>query len=202
MLLRVCARGGLDVEGLERVPATGPLLVCSNHLSNFDPLVLGAVFPRVMHAMAKAELFDHRLLRLYLERCNCFPVRRHEPDRAALRAASIVLNSGGALVLFPEGHRSAGQGMLEFEPGVGYLARRTGATVVPCGIWGTERVLRAGGVVPHRAPIHLRVGSPWVPAGRDPVAITKEIERRVAEMLPERYRPSADRDQVDGEDQR
>ncbi len=202
VLVRVCAKGGVDSQGVERVPADGPLLVCSNHLSNFDPLLLGAVFPRVMHAMAKAELFEHRLLRIYLERCNCFPVHRHRPDRAALRAARLVLESGGALVLFPEGHRSDGRGLLPFEPGVGYLAIRTGATVIPCAIWGTEKMLAAGRLLPRRAEIHFRVGAPWTPDARDPVEITGEIQRRVAELLPKAYRPSADRDQGDGEDQR
>ncbi len=187
VLVRYCARGGLDAQGLEQVPRTGALLLCSNHLSNFDPLVFGAVFPRVMHAMAKAEMFSNPVLRAYLRRCNCFPVRRGQPDRAVLRAVGLVLESGGALVVFPEGHRSGGR-MLAFEPGVGYMATRSQALVVPCAIWGTESVLPKGALIPRRADIHLRVGRPYLPRGETPAEVSADIQEHVAALLPERYR--------------
>jgi len=201
LLVRGLAVGGLEVQGLDAVPEAGPLLICANHLSNFDPLVIGAVFPRVMHAMAKAEMFSNPLLRAYLLRCNCFPVRRGAPDRNALRAAALVLGSGGALVVFPEGHRGDASELQPFEPGVGYIARRSRAMVVPCAIWGTEGVLPKGKLVPRRSRIHLSIGRPFQPQGGSPGQISDEIRERVAELLPPEYRQSADRYQGYGEDQ-
>jgi 1-acyl-sn-glycerol-3-phosphate acyltransferase len=188
LVIAALSPGGADTAGLELVPARGPLLVCSNHLSNLDPLVFGAVFPRVMHAMAKAEMFANPLMRWYLEHCNCFPVWRGRPDRRALRSAAAVLESGGALVVFPEGHRSHGAGMLPFEPGIGFLALKTGATIVPCAIWGTEDSLPRGRLLPRRAQIHFRVGVPYRPQGGKPDDVAQEIQRRVSELLPTRYR--------------
>ncbi|MDA8332963.1 MAG: lysophospholipid acyltransferase family protein [Candidatus Dormibacteraeota bacterium] len=187
-LVNLVAEGGLEVRGLEAVPKTDAILVCSNHLSNFDPLVFGAVFPRVMHAMAKAEMFSNPILRAYLLRCNCFPVRRGTPDRKALRAAALVLGSRGALVVFPEGHRGDASKLQPFEPGVGYIAKRSRALVVPCAIWGTEAVLPKGKLLPRRARIHLRIGGPFQPQGRSAGEVSDEIRDRVADLLPDAYR--------------
>jgi 1-acyl-sn-glycerol-3-phosphate acyltransferase len=200
-LFHLCAAGGVRTQGLELVPPKGPLLVCSNHVSNLDPLLLGARFPRVVHAMAKAEMFRRPLGRAYLERCNCFPVRRGRADRTAMRAALAVLRSGGALVLFPEGHRSPNQAMQPFEAGAGYLALRAGVPVVPCAIWGTEVALPIGALVPRRAVIHLRVGEPFLPTSARPGEVSREIRGRVAQLLPGAYRGSGNPDQVNGEDE-
>ena len=200
-LLAYVASGKPDLQGLELIPESGPLLLCSNHVSNYDPLVLGATVPRLMHAMAKAELFRNPLLAWYLRACNVFPIRREEADAAALRTALNVLKGGGVVVLFPEGHRSHGARMRPFSRGAGYLARRSGAPVLPCAIWGTERVLPRGKLRPRRAEVHLRFGPPFFPVGADSEAATRDLERRVAALLPPGLRPSADGNQRDGEDQ-
>src|ERR1035437_9405 len=192
--VKVVAVGGVQIEGLSNIPSVGPLLICSNHVSNFDPLVYAAILPRVLHALTKAELYDNAVMRAFLLRCNCIPVRRGSPDRLAVRGALAVLRSGGALLLFPEGHRALPGGMLEFEPGAGYLAVRSGAAVLPCAIWGTEQVLPKRRLVPRRARLSVRVGEPFRPTGKDSVATSSEIRARAAELLPERYRPSADSD--------
>ncbi|MGH7642490.1 MAG: lysophospholipid acyltransferase family protein [Candidatus Dormibacteria bacterium] len=194
--VRLSAVGGVRLEGLPNVPPEGSLLICSNHVSNFDPLVYAAILPRVLHALTKAELFDNPVLRAFLLRCNCIPVRRGVADRLALRGALAVLRSGGALLLFPEGHRSAPGGMLGFEAGAGYLALRSGATVLPCAIWGTERVLPKHKLRPRRGPVSVRLGAPFRPSADDSVAVSQEIQKAVAQLLPERYRPLTNPDQL------
>lgn len=190
--VRLSAVGGVQLEGVANVPSEGRLLICSNHVSNFDPLVYAALLPRVLHALTKAELFTHPVMRAFLVRCNCIPVRRGAPDRLAVRGALAVLRSGGALLLFPEGHRAPTGGMLAFESGAGYLALRSGAAVLPCAIWGTEDVLPRHKLVPRRGRVWVRLGRPFRPVGEAPAAISQEIQAAVAQLLPERYRPSAD----------
>lgn len=201
LLVRLCARGEIEVQGLERIPRQGPLLICSNHLSNFDPLVYGAIVPRVLHVLTKAELFRSPVLGAYLSRCNCIPVRRGEADRVALRGSRAVLRSQGALLLFPEGHRGPGASLLEFQPGAGYLALRSRATVVCCAIWGTEEVLPKGRLWPRRGPITVRFSEPFQPRGGELTEVSSEIRSRVLALLPERYRDLADGDQLDREDE-
>lgn len=192
VLVRVVAAGGVRLEGMSNVPKDGPLLICSNHVSNFDPLLWAALLPRVLHALTKAELFANPILGGYLIRCNCIPVRRGTSDRRAIRSALAVLQSGGALLLFPEGHR-AHAGLLEFEAGAGFLATRSGAAVLPCAVWGTEKILPKHRLIPRRGVIHIRLGEPFQPRGRDPLAASQEIESRVSDLLPEGHRRSADR---------
>ena len=194
VVVKLSAVEGVQLEGLPNIPTAGPLLICSNHLSNLDPLVYAAILPRVLHALTKAELYRNPLLRGFLLRCNCIPVRREAPDRVAIHGALAVLGSGGALLLFPEGHRSLPGAMLEFEPGAGYLALRSGAQVVPCAIWGTEDVLPKRRLVPCRGGIAVRIGEPFRPAGGDPSVVSRGIRARVLELMPARYRGSADSD--------
>jgi 1-acyl-sn-glycerol-3-phosphate acyltransferase len=193
LTVKVVAVGGVQLEGLANVPSDGPLLICSNHVSNFDPLVYAAILPRVLHALTKAELFTNRVLGGFLLRCNCIPVRRGTADRLAIRGALAVLRSEGALLVFPEGHRAEGDGMLAFEAGAGFLAVRSGAMVLPCAIWGTERVLPRHKLLPRRAPISVRLGEAFHPLATDPLAASQEIEARVSGLLPLAYRGSADR---------
>jgi 1-acyl-sn-glycerol-3-phosphate acyltransferase len=182
------------MDGLSNIPSAGALLICSNHLSNFDPLVYAAILPRVLHALTKAELYHNPIMRTFLINCNCIPVRRGSPGRNAVRGALAVLRSEGALLLFPEGHRTLSGGMLEFKLGAGYLAVKSGVAVLPCAIWGTEGVLPKRRLLPRRGRISVRVGEPFHPREKDAAAASREIRSRVAALLPERYRGSSDSD--------
>ncbi|MGC1183580.1 MAG: lysophospholipid acyltransferase family protein [Candidatus Dormiibacterota bacterium] len=199
-LVGLVAAGGVRVEGMGNVPGDGPLLICSNHVSNFDPLLWAALLPRVLHALTKAELFANPVLGGFLIRCNCIPVRRGTSDRLAIRSALAVLQSGGALLLFPEGHRAQG-GLMEFEGGAGFLATRSGAAVLPCAVWGTEKILPKHRLIPRRGVIQVRLGEPFHPLGQDPLAVSRQIQSRVSDLLPGAYRGSADRGELDREDQ-
>lgn len=131
---------GLRVEGLDHVPATGPLLIVGNHLHNGDPLLLAVACPRPIHFMAKRELFAVPLLSNFIRRVGTFPVDRGTADRAAIRHAEAVLAAGIAVGMFPEGTRSATGTMAHAHPGVGLIALRTGAPVLPVAIVGSERL--------------------------------------------------------------
>jgi 1-acyl-sn-glycerol-3-phosphate acyltransferase len=107
--------------------------------------------------MAKAELFRGAfgwLMRGY----QAFPVIRHSPDRAALRRAFALLKQGSAVVLFPEGHRSDKASLLRAEPGAGFIARRSGAPLLPIAITGTQNVLGRHQLMPRRADVSMTFG--------------------------------------------
>jgi len=179
----VWAFGRYDVVGRERVPASGPLIVVSNHLNITDPPLLGASIPRTIHFMAKQELFDSKFgwaMRWF----GAFPVRRFEADLGALRAAQGILKRGGALGMFPEGHRSRGGGKGPPHPGTALIALRAGAPLLPVGITGTERI-RTPLILLQRPRIRVVIGEPFtLPQARRVSADqvregTEEIMRRI-----------------------
>jgi 1-acyl-sn-glycerol-3-phosphate acyltransferase len=126
----------LRVEGLEHLPRSGPCVLCSNHISWLDPLVLGVAAPRRLFYMTKAEVFASPAAALILRLVGAFPVRRHTADRRALRRAMELLQAGKAVALFPEGTRSRDGALGPAEPGAALLALWSGAEVVPVGIRG------------------------------------------------------------------
>jgi len=139
------------VYGVEHVPATGPVLLCSNHISLLDPPLVAAPLNRRVSFMAKEQLFRipvlNRLFRLF----GAFPVRRGAVDRRSLRMALDVLERGGLLVIFPEGTRSRTGELLPGKPGAGLLALQARATVIPVYIHGPFRLFR---------PVYVYYGPP------------------------------------------
>jgi len=129
----------IQVEGKENVPEHGPVLICSNHISNLDPVVVGITSPRDIYFMAKEELFEKKGLGLLLRNVHAFPVKRGMKDRQALRRALDVLKDQNVLGLFPEGTRSKTGELKRGLAGAGFFAIRSEATVIPCAIIGSYK---------------------------------------------------------------
>ncbi len=186
--------GRLRVEGLEHIPATGPVILTPNHLNLMDIPAMSVRVPRVVHHMAKVELFQVPLLGGIMRYFGAFPIRRGEGDRDALRLAHDVLMAGQVLVVFPEGHRSDTGGLGPGLPGAAMIALRAGAPIVPVAVWGTERILKHGRVGPFAPVVHVRYGEPFYlteeGASRREVlqAGINVIMYRIAAMLPPEYR--------------
>ena len=125
----------VEIRGLEHLPR-GPAIVACNHISGFDPPLLGSLLPRPAWYMTKAELFRIWGLSWLIRRLHAFPVRRGHPDRAALMQSLRILNEGGILIIFPEGHRSPDGGLQDPRRGTAFLAQKSGAPVVPVGLVG------------------------------------------------------------------
>ncbi|MDN3953637.1 lysophospholipid acyltransferase family protein [Sporolactobacillus laevolacticus] len=128
----------ITVIGSENIPKQGGVLICSNHLSNFDPPFIGVSISRELSFIAKSELFKVPVLGVLLRHLNSFPVRRGEGDRGAIRVALKLIREGHALLLFPEGHRNLNQDaqLKQALSGAGFFALKTDAVVVPCAIIG------------------------------------------------------------------
>ena len=160
LLTRLLLGSKFHLGGTSNVPRSGPVLIVSNHVGAVDPALIGAWAPRPVWFMAKAELFQGAwawLMRGY----HAFPVVRHSPDRSALRRAFDLLKHGSAVVLFPEGHRSENARLLRAEPGAGFIARRSGAPLVPIAITGTQHVLGRHQKFPRPAEVSMTFGEPF-----------------------------------------
>jgi 1-acyl-sn-glycerol-3-phosphate acyltransferase len=187
LVLAALARARL--EGREHVPAHGPLLLVSNHTSLVDPVLLTALFPRPLTFMGKAELFRPRPAGMAFRAVGAIPVRRGQPDRRALEQALATLAGGGVVAVFAEGTRSRDGVLGRAEPGVGLLAARSGAPVLPVAAIGTERLHRAAGWLGRprlvlRCGMTLTVSRPARARAAAYQQVADEIMARVAALLP------------------
>lgn len=192
------------MDGLDGIPAEGPLIVAGNHLSYLDPFA-HALF--VMEAgrrprfLAKQELFGNPLVGAALRGAGQIPVDRGSGDRTPLDAAARALEAGEVVVVYPEGTSvttnedfSPGRG----KTGVVRLAQRTGVPILPVATWGGQYVWRRSGrqSLAFGRPVWLAAGSPLRPDGgpdADTSTVRTETDRLMAELgaivdrLRERY---------------
>jgi 1-acyl-sn-glycerol-3-phosphate acyltransferase len=188
----------LRIVGMEHIPRRGAVLVVGNHVGTVEPALTGVFIPRLdVFYLAKSELFRTPLLAWLFRRSHAFPVVRDTPDRAALRVALRLLRDGHVLLVYPEGTRSwDGQILGDTHGGAGFIARHSGALVVPVASWGSERVIPRGSWLPRRADVELRIGAPFrLPAaGPDGKRLSNRqaaaaMMERVIALLPEERRP-------------
>ena len=161
------------VEGQHHVPATGPVIVASNHLSFFDSVVIPVVVPRKVVFLAKSDYFTGTgvkgtLVRAWFEGLGMLPVDRDDTKAAiaSLDTALEVLGKGEAFGIYPEGTRSRDGRLYRGRTGVAHLALTSGAPVVPVGLTGTEKLQPVGSSRPKIVPITVRFGTPIQVAGR------------------------------------
>lgn len=126
--------------GQENIPKEGGVLLCSNHINNLDPILVGINIKRQVHFMAKKELFSGPLLKKIFTSLGAFPVKRGMSDREALRTGLKVLKEGHVMGLFPEGTRSKTGELGKPLAGAGFFALRTDAAVVPCAVVGNYKL--------------------------------------------------------------
>ncbi|MBM3307013.1 MAG: 1-acyl-sn-glycerol-3-phosphate acyltransferase [Candidatus Eisenbacteria bacterium] len=134
---------GVRGRGADRMPASGPVLVACNHISNWDPVLVGLACRRELHFLAKDGLFRNRVFGRLIRAYNALPVRRGGLDRRALSLAIGILRRGDALLVFPEGTRSRSGEVGEARHGAAYMASAGGAVVVPAAVAGSNELGRA-----------------------------------------------------------
>jgi len=131
------------VEGLENLPEEGGCIVCANHLHARDPFYLAVrVRRRMLHYMAKAELFKWKPLAWIMRALEAFPVDRGHNDLNAVRTAMKLLADGHMLGVFPQGTRSKENERLPMLSGISLIALRAGKPVIPVYIGGPYRLFR------------------------------------------------------------
>lgn len=181
------ATGGMKVIGAERVPKHGALIVAPNHSSYLDPPAMGCSLPRPLTFMAKGELFKNKLFGKLIRSLGAFPVHRGTTDMESIRLALSILDSGRALLVFPEGTRNSGDDLLPFNRGVEMLARKSGAAVLPTAIIGSAQKWGKGKGFKF-AKVTVVFGTPIKTSdfdGQGKEAFTQALEGQIRSMLAE-----------------
>jgi 1-acyl-sn-glycerol-3-phosphate acyltransferase len=155
------------VRGRENVPASGPFIIASNHLSFIDSMAIPLMSPRRVGYLAKAEYFTTPGLRGWLTKTlftalGALPVERqtHRAAQEALDTAMTVLNAGGGFGVYPEGTRSRDGRLARGKTGVAWLALTADCPVVPVGITGTDRIQPIGARYWHPHRFSVTFGKP------------------------------------------
>jgi 1-acyl-sn-glycerol-3-phosphate acyltransferase len=168
----------LEVVGADHLPVTGPAVVAPNHASVLDGIVLGAAISRELRFVAKAELWQSRLLAWMLDGLDAIQIKRGCSDQLALARMHQALDAGQAVAIFPQG---AVRGDRVWHRGAARVALVTGAPLVPVCLVGTAQALSYGRIGFPR--LRVIVGKPIevARAPEDPSVATKLTERlRVA----------------------
>jgi 1-acyl-sn-glycerol-3-phosphate acyltransferase len=188
------------VQGRERIPVKGPLIIIVNHLSAMDVPAVGVVMveqgirPGIdAFTVSKAEAWEKPLLPHLLWRLGMFPLQREMADMHAMRNVLTVLRAGRILGIAPEGTRSATGQLQLFQPTVAKIAVSRRVPLLPVGVWGTREAMPIGKKFPRPAQININIGTVFELSefyGRE---LTEELQedaawemrRHLAGLLPE-----------------
>jgi 1-acyl-sn-glycerol-3-phosphate acyltransferase len=172
----------VEVKGLENIPKSGPLILASNHLTNYDVFPMQMKIRRPLFFMAKSELHKNPILDAALRSLGAFPVHRGKRDQWALDHAVKVLEHNQVLAMFPEGTRSKGRGLRAGKTGVARLAIKTGCPILPVAIDGSQKMFNN---FPRRTTISIIIGPPiHQTQGESTLGLTDRLMFKIAEMLP------------------
>lgn len=182
----------VEIVGAEHIPASGPYLLVTNHISRLDPPILMLAMPHQIYVLAASEYRRVPLLKQLMEAAGAIWVRRGELDLAALRAALQVLERGDVLGLAPEGTRARTRALQRAKPGAAYIALRSGVPILPVALTGTEKMLEDF-LHLRRMRIRVVIGEPFdLPhngraRGNALEESTEIIMRQIAKLLPPEY---------------
>ncbi|SFS59458.1 lysophospholipid acyltransferase family protein [Paenibacillus sp. 453mf] len=142
----------LEAVGRENIPREGGVVLCCNHISNYDPPTLGIKIERKVRFMAKSELFDIPVLGPVLKAVGAFPVKRGGVSKESIKTALKILRDGQVLGIFPQGSRNNDGGI--GKKGAASFALRSGSAVVPAAIIGEYKLFRKMKIV-YGKPVNL-----------------------------------------------
>lgn len=170
---------GMRSSGLEHLPARGPYILASNHVSMLDWAFLSYYLPDLVRFVVHREYWDHPLLGIGLRFNAGVPLRTGAPDGAAFRLARAVLAAGEPLIMFPEGAISRSGRPQQGQPGIIALAAAARVPIVPAALRGAFEAFPRHRRLPRPGSVHLVVGAPLPP----PAPADRAAQRALASAL-------------------
>lgn len=143
----------VEFIGAENQPKDRGYILCCNHRSALDPILIAQKIKRPVRYMAKAELFQNKFVAAIIRGVGAFPVARGKGDTSAIEEAVKTVKTGRVLGLFPEGTRSHDDQLLRFKSGAAVVASQSGGDILPAAIWYAGSAFRAKVIVRYGTPI-------------------------------------------------
>lgn len=171
----------ITVIGEDRVPSSGPVMLVSNHISDFDPPLIGLALKRQLSFFAKSELFELPVIGKIFPSLNAIPVSRGKSDRAALKTSINALKEDRCLLIFPEGSRNK-EDVKKLQPlqqGASFIASKSEAPIVPVIIKG-EYNRKKGVTIVFGKPIDTKE---FLEAGNTRKDLTLKLEENLNNLL-------------------
>ncbi len=168
----------MKAYGRENVPMTGPLIICANHVSNFDSVMFGLLTRRKLRFMGKKELFENKALGTLIRALGVFPVDRASADLSSYKTALKLLKNNEALMLFVQGKREKEFDSAAGKTGAAFFAHKTGAKLLPACIESTYKLF---------SPVTITFGQPLSAGegtGKQGLQnVTDEVMRKINELM-------------------
>ena len=190
-------------RGREHIPEEGPVLVCANHQSYFDPVAVGVAFSRRLNYLARSTLFRSRLFGGLIRYLDAIPIERDGIGLAGLKETMRRLRRGEMVLIFPEGTRSTDGRLQPIKPGFLVVARRCRVPLLPVGVDGTYQAWPRDARWPRLTKVAVVIGRPIGPEELDELSDDEAVgvlERRLTACWEEarrlrerRRRPSSKR---------
>ncbi len=153
----------IRAQGQEAMRREGAVIYAPVHRSHLDGPLVGSLTHRRVRYLGKEELFRRQPLGWFIRSLGTFPVRRGEADLDAMRAAKGLLDSGEAMLIFPEGTRQASDDIGEIFDGTAWLSAKSQTPVLPVGVAGTREAMPSGAKFPKRVQVAIVVGDVLAP---------------------------------------
>lgn len=153
----------IRVVGRENVPPTGGGLMCANHQSYFDPLVVGLAVDRRLNYLARDTLFRNPFMKRFIEFLDAIPIDREGGGLAGLKETLRRLKQDEMVLIFPEGTRTRDGNMQRLKPGFCAVARRSKKPLVPVGFDGAFQAWPRTSLIPQLSTVAVVIGKPIGP---------------------------------------
>ena len=164
-----------EVIGIENVPLEGNVIIAANHKSNLDPIfVASSMTTREVAAVAKKELFDHKILGFILKKLNTIPIDRENTGISTVKQILRAIKDGYVLGLFPEGTRVKGKEFGQAKAGLSLFASKGKANVVPISVISTYKLF---------SRVKIYIGEPIDMSQYFKAKLTNEDHERISEEI-------------------
>lgn len=175
----------IEVEGKENIPKDCQFIVCGNHLSVLDPYILSYILPKPVAFMAKKELFEKWIMKIFMDWQGAFPVNREKLDISTIKTALEVKNTNWVLGIFPQGTREQSGVIENIHKGFAGLARTTKCNILPVGIVGSENIKWC----PFSGKIKVKIGE-MIPYSEDLNKVVQEWGEAIQNLTGFKYIPN------------